>query len=475
MKVLIISTNTNQYPVPVMPIGACMVAEAVEESGHQVEFLDLMFASDPSVIIQRKLQSVQPDVIGISVRNIDNNDIQSPRFFIKELLTVMKIIRRFYSGEVVLGGSALPIMPEELLRFTGISWACLGDGEKFFPEFLVRLSRVELPGDLPGMAWIKDGKFGYNPPSASEGKKSFRSPDFMRWIDVKAYLSRMSTVPLQTKLGCHFKCIYCTYRKIEGTHYRLSDPAEAADAVLSLSRRGLRHIEFVDNVFNSPYEHAMSICECLAGLKHGASLQSLELNPLYIDDELIAVMERAGFSGIGITVESASDVVLEGLRKGFDASHVYRSAEIIKRHSLPCVWIFMLGGPYETKQTVTETLNFAENYIRPRDVAFFGSGIRIYPGTELESLARRQGFLSLTPKEMLEPVFYLSPSVEYSWMQKQIKTFMCKHMNFMNADSIGFPILPAIHRIAFKLGLSPPLWKHTRLIRRGLRIIGMDV
>jgi hypothetical protein len=38
-----------------------------------------------------------------------------------------------------------------------------------------------------------------------------------------------------------------------------------------------------------------------------ARLQSLELNPLFIDDDLITAMEL-GFTG-GITVESASDRV----------------------------------------------------------------------------------------------------------------------------------------------------------------------
>ena len=135
----------------------------------------------------------------------------------------------------------------------------------------------------------------------------------------------------------------------------------------------------------------------------------------------------------------------------------------------------MMGGPNETRETVAETLQFAENYIRPQDVAFFGLGIRIYPGTELELIARQEGLLSFTPEEMLEPVFYMSPTIEYSWMQKQVKVSMNKHMNFINTDSIGFPILLPIHRFGYKLGLRPPLWKHTRFIRRSLRFIGMDV
>jgi len=291
---------------------------------------------------------------------------------------------------------------------------------------------------------------------------------------MSAYQARLSSVPLQTKLGCRFNCVYCTYRRIEGGTYRLGDPDEAVDNIIRLSSYGLRHMEFVDNVFNFPYDHALSICEKLAKIKCGASLISLELNPLIIDDELISAMEKAGFSGIGITVESASDRVLEGLRKGFSAEHVYKAAEIIRRRNLPCVWIFMMGGPRETKGTVKETLRFAEDMVRPEDIAFFGSGVRIYPGTELESIARMQGLLSLSPDEMLEPVFYVSPSLEYDWMIKQVRNAMDRHMNFINSESLSFPALPAIHRLGYRLGLRPPLWKHAGRIRGILRTVGID-
>lgn len=460
--------------MPVIPVGACMVAEAAGESGHEVRLLDLMFAGDPLTSIRREVESLQPDVIGLSIRNIDNNDVQSPKFFVKDLAPMIEIIRRTSSATLVLGGSAMSVMPEELLRAMDVSWACLGDGERVFPAFLEKLSGGGSPRDLPGVACIREGNFEYNPPYPSDGRRSFRPPDFMRWINVKAYLSRLSTIPLQTKLGCQFKCVYCTYRKIEGADYRLSEPAEVADAVSGLSGRGMRHIEFVDNVFNSPYGHAMSICERLAAADHGASLQSLELNPLFIDDHLITAMERAGFSGIGITVESASDIVLDGLRKGFGAAHVYRSAEVIRRHSLPCVWIFMLGGPGETPETVRETLRFARKRIRPHDVAFFGIGIRIYPGTELENIARREGLLSLSPPEMLQPVFYISPAVGYFRIIREIQSLMHIHMNFMSSDSLGLPFLPAIHRVCYRMGIRPPLWRHTRFIRKGLRMLGLD-
>jgi radical SAM superfamily enzyme YgiQ (UPF0313 family) len=285
----------------------------------------------------------------------------------------------------------------------------------------------------------------------------------------------MATVPIQTKTGCRFQCVYCTYPKIEGDICRLKEPDSIADAVLRLSASGLRDIEFVDSVFNAPLEHAMEVCAALARVKHTARLQCLELNPRDFNDELVTAMESAGFVGMGITLESASDPVLQGLRKGFTSREVHHAAAVVRRHRIPCAWIFMLGGPGETRETVRETLLFAKEHIRPQDVAFFNVGIRIYPGTELEAIARKQGVLSSPPEEMLAPLFYLSPELEADWLAQELKKSMSSQMNFINMASMGHSFLPTIHRISYKLGFRPPLWRHTGIIRRGLRLAGMDV
>jgi hypothetical protein len=134
-----------------------------------------------------------------------------------------------------------------------------------------------------------------------------------------------------------------------------------------------------------------------------------------------------------------------------------------------------LGGPGETRDTVRETLRFAETAARPHDVVFFNIGIRIYPGTELETIARSQGILTASPDQMLRPVFYIVPNVDAAWIMDEVRRSMSTHMNFINTDSIGLSILPRVHRVAHLLGVRPPLWKHTRFIRRSLRMIGMDV
>ena len=475
MRILLISTNRNTLPMPVMPIGACIVAHAAERAGHTVFFLDLMFAKAPQAGIEAALTRWKPDLVALSVRNIDNNDMRGTVFFLDDLQGIVNAIRSRTSVPIILGGAALGVMPEQILRLVPAACAVVGDGELVFPLLLEHISRGGSFRDVPGVASIEQGVFQRNCSTVAEFSATCPVPDYHRWLDIPAYHSQMATVPVQTKTGCQFQCVYCTYPKIEGSSCRLKEPDSIADAVLRLAAAGLRDIEFVDSVFNAPLEHAMEVCAALTRVRHGARLQCLELNPRDFDDELVTAMERSGFAGMGITLESASDPVLQGLRKGFTSRDVHHAAQVVRRHRIPCAWIFMLGGTGETRETVRETLEFARTHIRPRDVAFFNTGIRIYPGTELESVARAEGVLSLTPEEMLAPVFYVSPGLDADWLDQELKNAMNRQMNFINMASMGHSLLPTIHRVSHTLGLRPPLWRHTGIIRRGLRLAGMDV
>jgi radical SAM superfamily enzyme YgiQ (UPF0313 family) len=475
MNTLIICTNRTSFPLPVLPAGACMVAAAAERAGHEVTLLDLMFAADPVREIKATLGSARFDVIGLSVRNIDNVDMREPHCYIDDLLPLIDAVRTATDAPIVLGGAAAMVMPEEILRATRVPLAITGDGECVFPQYLDLLGRGVSWEDLPGIAFLRDGLFRANPAGCGKSGAACAAPDYRRWLDMKAYIRHFAAVPLQTKQGCRFACVYCTYRKIEGETYRLKDPESAAEAALYFAAQGFRDIEFVDNVFNAPYDHAMAVCESLIRARPRARFQTLDLNPAGFDHELLTAMERARFSGIGLTVESASDTVLQGLRKGFTAREVHKAADIVRGHKLPCLWIFMLGGPGETRETIKETLRFAETEIRKDDAAFFNIGVRIYPGTELEALARRQGLLSLPPDRMIAPVYYLSPEVDADWIAGQLKSSMSGHMNFMDSGSLSFPLLPRISRVGRLLGLKSPLWQYTRHIRGGLRLVGMDV
>jgi radical SAM superfamily enzyme YgiQ (UPF0313 family) len=474
LKVLIASVNNCKVPFAVMPLGACTVAEAASAAGHDVRLIDMMFEPDPAGKLRAGIEAFSPDVIGLSLRNIDNNDIEHPETYTQALKLAAITAAQNSKAPVVLGGAAVSVMPEQLLRFSGLQYAIVGNGEQAFNALLDRAAENREFGDLPGLASLVDGKFKLND-RKFDVKDSPVMPDLGRWLDLGSYRSQMASTPVQTKRGCPFQCIYCTYAAAEGAAYQLFSPESIAAGIKRLADSGHRDIEFVDNVFNAPPEHAAAVCRALIKAKTGASFQTLELNPLFMSDDLLSLMEQAGFNGIGITAESGSDAVLAALRKGYDSSRVRAAAEIAARHKIPAMWMFMLGGPGEDERTATETLEFARRHVRKTDVAFFNVGIRIYPGTGLERIARESGYFARPPEEMLEPSTYISPLIGRERLTALLAQYTNRHMNLINSNSIHFSFLPAIYKLARFAGVRPPIWKFTPFLRTGARLLGAEV
>jgi radical SAM superfamily enzyme YgiQ (UPF0313 family) len=475
LKVLVIATNRNTYPAPVFPYGACIVGEAAAAAGHRVRLLDLMFRRRPLRDLAGELRRFPPDVVGLSVRNLDNNDMQAPAEFVRELAAVVRVIKSLTPAPLVLGGPAVGVMPEALLRLTGAACAVLGDGETAFPALLAAWGNGGGLARVPRLAWLEDGRYRESSRTPCPLPESALAPWFPRWLNLKAYRAHQALAPIQSKRGCPFACIYCTYGISEGQEYRLFPPREVAAAVRRLADAGYRDLEFVDNVFNSPYDQALAVCRSLAETRHRARLITLELNPAFVDEPLLDAMEAAGFVGIGLTAESAADPPLDGLKKGYTAAQVERAARAVRQSRLPCLWLFMLGGPGETRETVAETLRFARRALRPGDVAYFNVGIRIYPGTALESLARREGVLTAPVQEMLHPVFYFNPGLDYAWTLEQVRRAVREDLSLLHAGSLSHPWLPAVNRLFHRLPLPKPMWRHTRHIRRVVRALGRDI
>ncbi len=458
MNILFISANRARTPLPVMPAGACIAAEVAASAGHNVTMLDLMFEKNPDAALDRAIARSSPGAVCISLRNIDNNAMASATSYIDFLPGMVQRIRSLSPAPVIIGGAAVGVMPKELFHRSRADFAITGGAGDGFTALL---ERIERGGNNAGSPAVLPG-------STNTENNAFIIPDFGRWVDISRYRAAMASVPVVTKSGCGFTCAYCTYGSINGKKVKTRGPAEVARAIEKGITRGFRDFEFVDDVFNFPKEHAIAVCRAIAPLRNRARFQCLELNPLFLDDELLTEMERAGFNAIGVTVESASDGVLRGLNKGYGAKEVHEAAEAVARHGIRCMWLFMLGGPGETEDTVRQTLAFAEKAMRPGDLAYVTCGIRLYPGTPLEQTARAEGLLTATPEEMLEPAFYCSPAIPLPAMLGMVEDVARRNPQFHIAGERLPRFAPHLMKIGGLIGLRPPLWQYSPMMKRGL-------
>ncbi|WP_339135883.1 MAG: cobalamin-dependent protein [Candidatus Electrothrix sp. GW3-4] len=128
MRVLLISPNTLTVPYPVYPIGLDYVAGSIP-ARHEVRIADCNVLSHDE--LEALLAEYQPEVIGISCRNIDNTEAGDPLCFINRYKELVSWLRSRTQAILVCGGSGFNIMPEKILPDLGVDYGLVGEGERF--------------------------------------------------------------------------------------------------------------------------------------------------------------------------------------------------------------------------------------------------------------------------------------------------------------------------------------------------------
>jgi anaerobic magnesium-protoporphyrin IX monomethyl ester cyclase len=472
-RVLLVSTNRERQPYPVVPNGPACVASALDAAGHRVEFLDLCFAKNAVSTARDAARAFRPDVIGVSVRNIDNSDAIALRHYTPEARDVLHALREAApSAKVIAGGAAFGVAPEALFRDLGVDYAVAGDGERASVALIDALCSNSPIEALPGLVRDRDGTVVFTPPGEDADLDALPNPSLHRWVDLARYQRHGATIPIQTKRGCVYKCVYCTYRNVEGWGYRTRDPEHVTDEIEELkTKASIRHFDFVDSTFNSPPGHALQVCEAIARRKLNVQLDTTNFTPATASNELLSAMKIAGFRTLGITAESASDPVLERLEKGFNASKVREVAQRVEKHGIKTLWIFLVGGPGETPRTVEETLSFAKWRLERGDAVYLTVGLRIYPGTTLHRIAIDEGIVPAN-SSLLDPTFYFSSELQFDATVARLKQFAADHPRFMFSADSRSVILPYLTRMASALRLPRPHWQYMGLFQRLARAIG---
>jgi radical SAM superfamily enzyme YgiQ (UPF0313 family) len=466
-RVLLVSANRERQPFPVVPNGLACVASALVAARHDVRFLDLCFARDPVAAASKAARDIRPQIIGVSVRNIDNSDAIALRHYTPDARAVFAALRGAApDAKVIAGGAAFGVAPEALFRDFGVDYAVAGDGERASVALVDALSRGDDVVPIPGLVRSMDDRVHFTPPGEDADLDSLPPPGLHRWIDLPRYERHGATIPIQTKRGCVYKCVYCTYRNVEGWGYRTRSPGLVADEIAQLrDEAGVRHFDFVDSTFNSPPGHALEICEEIIRRDMRVHLDTANFTPAAASDELLGVMRRAGFRTLGITAESASDPVLARLEKGFTAAKVRDVAERVEKAGIRTLWIFLVGGPGENRSTLDETLRFAAWRLRHGDAVYVTVGLRIYPGTTLHRIALDEGVVS-SDASLLDPVFYFSPDLRFDSAVECLRSFAADHPRFMFSADSRSRVLPFLTRTASLLRLPRPHWQYMGVFQR---------
>ncbi|MCF8025100.1 MAG: radical SAM protein [Desulfobacteraceae bacterium] len=406
MKVLMISTNREKSPFAVAPIGAAKVFSALQKSGHEVCLLDLCFSRSIQRSIKKAVYGFSPDIIALSIRNLDNCAYVRPHAYFPADRRIVEMIRRCCRAPIVIGGSGVSVAPGELTAYLGVDYAIAGEGERSMPAFLSALANQSDFESVPGLWYRQDGRWRANQPDFGASLSDLPIQAYNR-IDFGRYFSTGGFVAIQTKRGCPFECIYCSYSALEGRRQRFLPAGLCVDEIEKIVRDTHKSdFFFVDGVFNFPPAHAAAVCKEI--IRRNLKIRWLAYcNPSGLDYETAELFKAAGCAGIELGLDAATEKMLANLNKGFTVGEIQRTYRALHRAGLPFAVFLLFGGPGETYEDWEQTQRNLQGFGKANAV-FASLGIRIYDHTSMFDLAVNQGCIS-PDASLLAPCFYLSP------------------------------------------------------------------
>ena len=297
MRILLIATNRHRRLMSLMnaqpaPIGLAYIAGYLDPDRHSIEVLDLMVSEYYLADTDASVREFQPDLIGISLRNLDNSSYIDAQQALPTTKEVIDKVRSLTDSPIVCGGPAFSLLPRECFSFLGPDLGIAGDGGETFAQLADCIESGETFHNLPGLVYRgADGTLVCQGPVYSNFSKPPRFDD----LDMARYDQAGFGIGIVTKLDDTFS--HSMTAGQESTHWRVLKPVE--DVVHEVremkDRFGIRKVFFIDSGFNVPLPHAKALCNSLieADLKvHWNSY--LAPVPEACDDEVLSLMKQAG-------------------------------------------------------------------------------------------------------------------------------------------------------------------------------------
>jgi len=388
MKVLLINPPVRQRQGPQdIPVGLAMIASITKQEGHQIAFLDLNANRVPLQVAANEIMIDDYDIIGIGGLSSQY----------KEIKQILPICRQIHPDAlIVAGGGFVTYMPDKMLKLRPeIDIIAIGEAEETWADFL----REGPHGDFSKVKGIafrdKNGKIIFTEPRPLIKDMDALPYPAYELLDLDKYsenyqfclseemLTTKRKIHMITERGCPRQCTFCTHNGMSRWDQVVSIGKEKVRelddefgfqqiARFNSPKFVVKHLKFLTEQYNLGYvfiadenltsnrKRTIELCNLMIkeGLPNKVKWGTAG-DAASVDDDVIALMKKAGCTFISYGGESASDKVLKyDIQKGTTRKNNQDAVDIMKRQGMEPIMTFMLGNPHEDVNDILETTDF---------------------------------------------------------------------------------------------------------------------
>jgi radical SAM superfamily enzyme YgiQ (UPF0313 family) len=359
-------------------LGLAYLAAVAEKKGHIVKIFDCALSFENEKLV-KLTESFRPQIIGITAT--------TPTF--KNAVHVAFALRKILPEAIFICGGAHPTAsPSDSLNNGVFDYLVLGEGENTFLELVSYIeNNHKYPIDnIRGIAFKQNGRVtikAQRPRIDDLDSLPFPArnllPPLIVYHPTPASYRSLPLAVIMTSRGCPSRCIFCD-RAVFGEKFRQRSPSNViAEVEETIQKYGAKEIRFFDDTFTLDSKFVEGICRSMKKLRPRIPWTCLT-KVTAVNFNMLKMMREAGCWQVLFGLESGDDYILSRLGKGNTVEQNGKVVFWAKKAGLSVRADFLVGSPWETKESLEKTLEFAKSL--PLDFAHFNKFVPL-PGTEI--------------------------------------------------------------------------------------------
>ncbi len=278
-------------------------------------------------------------------------------------LRIAREVKRAHpAAHVLLGGpQASAVDAQTLQSFPFVDCILRGEAERTLPMLMAAISEGQSYSDIPGLTFRQRDRIERNP-----GARIIQDLDALPFPAFHLYphMQGSEIAPIELGRGCPFACTFCSTSDYFRRRFRLKSPNRILAEMKRVNESyGIKSFDLVHDLFTVDRKRVVAFCKALieSGDKFfwGCSARTD-----CIDDELIALMTRAGCRGIFFGIETGSARMQKTINKRLDLDEAASRIKSAAARKIKTAVSLITGFPDETMQDLRDTVGFFVDALR---------------------------------------------------------------------------------------------------------------
>lgn len=390
----------SAYP----PLGLLTVGTVLDESNYDVQIINAAVEKDYE---ERLIDACKHALlVGITCYTSE----------VMSAISITDFIKESFNIPVVYGGWHPTLFPVQTCEDRNVDFVVVGEGDYTMLKLVQSLEGKSHFQDIPGLVYKKRGRVRVND---SNGYVNMEELPLVKYdlINISRYTTTKLTdyfsrskkiwLPYQSSRGCPHRCTFCINTVSNNNRFRKKSAKKIVDEVQTLVEKyALTHLRIIDDNFFVDPRRVWEICEGFIesrlGITWDAECRVDYFRDDHLDDGLLALCARSGLVELTLGCESASQRILDLMKKDIKVEQIVNGVEQCHKHGVIPRCSFMTGIPTETEE---EMLLTAKLINKLRDIvpemAVGVATFRPYPKSEMCEDLLNAGVLN-EPKSLRE-------------------------------------------------------------------------